>query len=144
MGGYGAAALAGAAPGASGRMHFAAPRAPHGVRRERNSNKHKRLFLGEEGSLKDGDRVTYKTAKGVVLLAGVVRIDPEGQSGILCACCDKVVSCSAFEAHAGRGARRAPYDNIFTEAGVSLRQLAASLPERDGAGGTGMTLRARR
>lgn len=26
----------------------------------------------------------------------------------------QVVSCSQFEAHAGRGARRAPYDFIFT------------------------------
>lgn len=30
----------------------------------------------------------------------------------------QVVSCSQFEAHAGRGARRAPYDFIFTGKGV--------------------------
>lgn len=29
----------------------------------------------------------------------------------------QVVSCSQFEAHAGRGARRAPYDFIFTGRG---------------------------
>ncbi len=68
-----------------------------------------------------------------------MRIDPapNGASGILCACCAGVVSCSQFEAHAGRGSRRAPYDNIFTAAGVSLRKLAqlmpASEPESPGA-----------
>ena len=41
----------------------------------------------------------------------------------------QVVSCSQFEAHAGRGSRRAPYDNIFTTAGVTLKAIAASLPE---------------
>jgi len=27
----------------------------------------------------------------------------------------QLISASGFEAHAGRGQRRAPYDNIFTE-----------------------------
>lgn len=112
-------------------MHFAAPSAPHGMRRERNSNKNKRLFMGVEGGLKDGERVIYQTSGGSVLLEGTVRIDPGGHSGILCAHCNKVVSCSAFEAHAGRGSRRAPYDNIYTDAGVSLRQMAALLPEEE-------------
>jgi hypothetical protein len=43
----------------------------------------------------------------------------------------QVVSCSQFEAHAGRGARRAPYDFIFTEDGLSLRRLAERLPAVD-------------
>ena len=33
-----------------------------------------------------------------------------------------------FEAHAGRGSRRAPYDCIFNEAGVALRKLAQAMP----------------
>lgn len=43
-----------------------------------------------------------------------------------------MVSCSQFEAHAGRGARRAPYDFIFTEEGISLRRLAERLPAQEG------------
>lgn len=41
----------------------------------------------------------------------------------------QVVSCSQFEAHAGRGSRRAPYDNIFTSAGITLKAIAAMLPD---------------
>jgi hypothetical protein len=44
----------------------------------------------------------------------------------------QVVSCSQFEAHAGRGARRAPYDFIFTDEGISLRRLAERLPAQEG------------
>lgn len=72
--------------------------------------------------------MAYITSQGERLLTGSVRIDPRGASGILCACCAAVVSCSQFEAHAGRGSRRAPYDNIFTAAGISLRRLAMLMP----------------
>jgi hypothetical protein len=41
----------------------------------------------------------------------------------------QVISCSQFEAHAGRGSRRAPYDNIFTSAGITLKAVAAMLPD---------------
>ncbi|TVT99319.1 hypothetical protein EJB05_55319 [Eragrostis curvula] len=37
---------------------------------------------------------------------------------IYCNHCNKVVSPSAFEAHAGEGSRRKPYDNIFTSNGT--------------------------
>lgn len=45
-----------------GRVHMAAPsmasyRRPGGIRRGRNSNKHKRLFEGGEGSLPNGEKV---------------------------------------------------------------------------------------
>ncbi|CAK0734199.1 hypothetical protein CVIRNUC_000397 [Coccomyxa viridis] len=118
---------------ATGRVHMAAPaqRAVSGARRERNSNKHKRLFLpNEPGGLIDGQPVAYITSQGEELLKGAVRIDPdpEGASGILCACCNTVISCSQFEAHAGRGSRRAPYDNIFTADGLSLRKVASMMP----------------
>lgn len=43
--------------------------------------------------------------------------------GILCDCCHSVISCSQFEAHAGKGSRRAPYDNIRTEDGLTLSKL---------------------
>jgi hypothetical protein len=43
----------------------------------------------------------------------------------------QVISASGFEAHAGRGQRRAPYDNIFTEEGITLKAMAALLPDRD-------------
>ena len=70
--------------------------------------------------------MAYITSQGEELLKGSVRIDPDpdGASGILCACCDTVISCSQFEAHAGRGSRRAPYDNIFTADGLSLRKAS--------------------
>ena len=76
-------------------------------------------------AVQDGQPVAYITSQGEELLKGSVRIDPDpaGASGILCACCDAVISCSQFEAHAGRGSRRAPYDNIFTADGLSLRKV---------------------
>ncbi|BDA40764.1 probable chromodomain-helicase-DNA-binding protein 4 at N-terminal half [Coccomyxa sp. Obi] len=132
VGSTGAGAPKKVAP-ASARVHMAAPavRVVSGARRERNSNKHKRLFLpGEPGGLTDGEPVSYITSQGEELLKGSVRIDATeaGPSGILCECCNTVISCSQFEAHAGRGSRRAPYDNIFTAAGVSLRKLAQAMP----------------
>ncbi len=45
----------------AGRVHMAAPsmafRRTTGIRRGRNSNKHKRLFEGGEGSLPNGEKV---------------------------------------------------------------------------------------
>ena len=51
----------------------------------------------------------------------------------------QLISASGFESHAGRGQRRAPYDNIFTEDGMTLKAMAALLPdaEDDGGGGGG-------
>lgn len=46
---------------------------------------------------------------------------------IYCNHCNKVVSPSAFEAHAGEGSRRKPYDNIFTSNGVSLHELSMKI-----------------
>lgn len=39
---------------------------------------------------------------GEKLLTGTVVIKEKGVSGILCDHCNAVISCSAFEAHAGR------------------------------------------
>jgi len=100
------------------------------ARKGRNSNKHKRLFSGGPGCpLTHGEEVKYVTAQQEVLLKGTVCLDHHGHSGILCSHCDKVISCSTFESHAGRGARRAPYDNIFNAKGESLRDLAMKVPD---------------
>jgi hypothetical protein len=64
----------------------------------------------------------------MVLMRGSVVINPRGVSGILCECCSQVVSCSAFEAHAGKGSKRAPYDSIYTDDHMSLAEIAAGLP----------------
>lgn len=62
-----------------------------GARRERNSNKHKRLFVGGPGALQDGQLLYYKTAPdGVLLRSGIAVINPDGVSGIRCDCCQQV------------------------------------------------------
>lgn len=76
----------------------------------------------------DGMRVRY-VMHGKTLLEGSVVIGrtPEEVSGIHCDCCNAVISCSSFEAHAGYANRRAPYDNILTPDGTSLRVLADAM-----------------
>jgi Tify domain binding domain len=44
----------------------------------------------------------YITKEGDVLRRGVVVLNHNGITGILCDCCSMVISCSAFEAHAGK------------------------------------------
>ncbi|KAK6926698.1 Zinc finger, PHD-finger [Dillenia turbinata] len=80
---------------------------------------HKQVF--EEGVLSDGTEVAYY-ARGQRLLSGVKK-----GSGILCKCCNKVISASQFEAHAGWATRRKPYLHIYTSNGVSLHELSISL-----------------
>ncbi|DBA96080.1 TPA: hypothetical protein ACH3X1_001578 [Trebouxia sp. C0004] len=115
----------------AGRVHMAVPvSGMTPARRERNGNKHKRLFMGGPGGLTHGEPVEYRTVQQGLLLKGEVHIKPgvDAMTGILCHCCHSVVSCSKFEAHAGQGSRRAPYDNIFTAEGITLRTRAAMLP----------------
>ena len=101
-GGHPSAAAAG-----SGRVRMMAPvrvgGGPTGLTR-RNNTKHQRLFAGEPGALVQGERLCYKTNQGDVLLEGTAMVSPDasGPRGILCKHCGKVVSCSAFEAHAGK------------------------------------------
>jgi hypothetical protein len=76
-----------------------------GARRAgKNQNKHKRLFDGSEGGLVHGQRLAYR-ADGQVLLEGTAEVVKGGECGIRCLCpaCGgvRVISCSAFEAHAG-------------------------------------------
>jgi hypothetical protein len=72
------------------------PACPAGARRERNNNKHKRLFTGGPGALEDGQKLFYKTAaEGVLLRQGVAVINPDGVSGIRCDCCNAVRGAAA-------------------------------------------------
>ncbi|XP_021722047.1 increased DNA methylation 1-like [Chenopodium quinoa] len=80
---------------------------------------HKLVF--EDDVLPDGTVLGYY-ARGQKLLEGSKK-----GSGILCNCCDTVVSASQFEAHAGCASRRKPYCYIYTSNGVSLHELSVTL-----------------
>ena len=110
----GAAASLGVVP-AAGPAATAAAGGPT-CERERSANKQRLLF--GSGLLKEGQRLSYRCGGQEALLTGTVQ-----GHGILCSCCQGVLSCSQFEMHAGRGNRRAPYDNIVTDDGVSLRRI---------------------
>ncbi|XP_044962071.1 uncharacterized protein LOC123413187 isoform X2 [Hordeum vulgare subsp. vulgare] len=71
--------------------------------------------------LLDGTEVNYYV-DGQKKIDGYIK-----DQRIYCNHCNKVVSPSAFEAHAGEGSRRKPYDNIFTSNGVSLHELSMSI-----------------
>ncbi|MCO5567532.1 hypothetical protein L7F22_021226 [Adiantum nelumboides] len=79
----------------------------------------KLLFL--PGGLPDGTEVAYYI-KGQRILTGT-----KMGHGIQCSCCNEVISCSLFEAHAGWGSRRNPYHCIFLSDGQSLHKYAQSL-----------------
>ncbi|XP_018439174.1 uncharacterized protein LOC108811609 isoform X1 [Raphanus sativus] len=80
---------------------------------------HKLVF--EDDVLPDGTEVAYFVA-GKKLLVGYKK-----GFGIHCSCCNKVVSPSAFEAHAGCASRRKPFQHIYTTNGVSLHELSVAL-----------------
>ena len=110
-----------------GRMRLMAPE--RGGRVKRDLNRNKRLFEGEVGGLQNGMRVHYR-ARSVNVLGGTIVINPSGSSGILCDCCNKIVSCSQFEVHSGHQQRRQPYEHIWVEEeGLNLKRMAARLPD---------------
>ncbi|ESQ51267.1 hypothetical protein EUTSA_v10016165mg [Eutrema salsugineum] len=80
---------------------------------------HKLVF--EDDVLPDGTEVGYFLA-GKKLLVGYKK-----GFGIHCSCCNKVVSPSSFEAHAGCASRRKPFQHIYTTNGVSLHELSVVL-----------------
>ncbi|KAF3580487.1 hypothetical protein DY000_02034571 [Brassica cretica] len=86
---------------------------------ERDVRLHKLVF--EDDILPDGTEVGYFLA-GKKMLVGYKK-----GFGILCSCCDTVVSPSTFEAHAGCGSRRKPFHQIYTTNGVSLHELSVAL-----------------
>jgi hypothetical protein len=143
-GGFGSGASFGlggfAGGGSGGRVHMMAPSAMrrNANRPTRNLNRNKRLFEAGEGGLENGEPLHYMN-RGNVVLSGTAVINPSGQSGILCDCCKKVLSCSQFESHAGHSQRRQPYECIFTDDGRNLKAIAAALPapEVDGNGNAG-------
>lgn len=62
-----------------------------GARRERNNNKHKRLFTGGPGALQDGQALYYRAhVSAAPLRSGFAVINPNGVSGIKCDCCQQV------------------------------------------------------
>ncbi|KAK6927764.1 Tify domain binding domain [Dillenia turbinata] len=87
------------------------------------TKKHLRLhkLVFEDNGLPDGTELGYY-GRGKRLLVGYKK-----GSGILCCCCNTVISASQFEVHAGRASRRKPYSYIYTSNGVSLHELAISL-----------------
>mmetsp|Transcript_13830 Transcript_13830/g.39159 ORF Transcript_13830/g.39159 Transcript_13830/m.39159 type:complete len:924 (+) Transcript_13830:273-3044(+) len=119
------------ASSSSGRVSMMAPKDPSTARSaSRNHNKNKRLFIAGSGSeLCDGEKVSYMGPGQQPILTGTLVINAADISGIRCHHCNEIVSPSQFEAHAGKGARRAPYDFIVRENGETLRQVAARMPD---------------
>eukprot|EP00249_Psilotum_nudum_P013656 c24443_g1_i2 orf=966-2783(+) len=85
----------------------------------RDMSLHKFIFL--PGGLPDGTELAYYV-KGQHVLGGF----KEGL-GICCSCCAQVVSCSQFEAHAGWGSRRNPYNSIYLPDGRSLHDVSLEI-----------------
>ncbi|XP_058766291.1 increased DNA methylation 1-like [Vicia villosa] len=79
---------------------------------------HKLVFQ----ALEHNANVTY-IVRGEKLLDGKIDKDTPG---IMCSCCNNVVSPSTFEAHAGWASRRKPYRHIFAGE-VSLHELSISM-----------------
>ncbi|KAL5660455.1 hypothetical protein ACJX0J_027580, partial [Zea mays] len=91
---------------------------------------------GSAGKVTNKDNRLHKLVFNVLLDGTEVAYYVDGQRKvdgyikdhrIYCNHCNRVVSPSAFEAHAGEGSRRKPYDNIFTSNGVSLHELAMKI-----------------
>ncbi|GAB2258217.1 hypothetical protein Droror1_Dr00014377 [Drosera rotundifolia] len=85
----------------------------------RDNELHRLLFT--RNGLPDGAELAYYF-KGQKLLQGYKR-----GRGIVCGHCDREISPSQFEAHAGCGARRQPYHHIYTSNGTTLHDIAMSL-----------------
>ncbi|KAL8245202.1 hypothetical protein R6Q59_011460 [Mikania micrantha] len=80
---------------------------------------HRSIFA--KGGIPDGTQVAY-ISKGEKVLHGY----KQGR-GIFCLCCNKEISPSQFEVHAGRADRKKPYENIFVSNGVSLHAYSSHL-----------------
>ncbi|PKA65421.1 hypothetical protein AXF42_Ash005755 [Apostasia shenzhenica] len=68
--------------------------------------------------LEDGTRLSYHSY-GKEILTGY-----KAEKGIICCCCNNLVSPSQFEAHAGNKKKRKPYHSIYTSIGKPLHELA--------------------
>ncbi|XP_031259836.1 uncharacterized protein LOC116117995 [Pistacia vera] len=94
-------------------------RTAEGGTKRRDNDLHRLLFL--PNGLPDGELLTY-IVKGQRLRAGYKQ-----GNGIVCGCCNREISPSQFEAHAGMAARRQPYRHIYTSNGLTLHDIAMSL-----------------
>ncbi|KAF7804553.1 Increased DNA methylation 1 [Senna tora] len=90
-----------------------------GCTKRRDNDLHRLLFM--PNGLPDGAELAYYV-KGQKLLGGYKQ-----GNGIVCGCCDREISPSQFEAHAGMAARRQPYRHIYTSNGLTLHDIALSL-----------------
>lgn len=90
-----------------------------GGAKRRDNDLHRLLFM--PNGLPDGTELAYYV-KGQRILGG----HKQG-NGITCGCCNREVSPSQFEAHAGMAARRQPYRHIYTTSGLTLHDIAISL-----------------
>ncbi|KAF0904217.1 hypothetical protein E2562_032992 [Oryza meyeriana var. granulata] len=88
----------------------------------RDNTLHPMLF--KEGGLPDFTLLTYKLKNGEVLKQGY-----KLGTGIICDCCNKELTPSQFETHAGMGKRRQPYRSIYTSDGLTLHELALKLQD---------------
>ncbi|KAK8315619.1 hypothetical protein V6Z12_D01G254800 [Gossypium hirsutum] len=94
-------------------------KAADGGMKKRDNDLHRLLFM--PNGLPDGAELTY-FIKGQKLLEGYKQ-----GNGIVCCCCERELSPSQFEAHAGMAARRQPYRHIYTSNGLTLHDIALSL-----------------
>ncbi|KAL4309092.1 hypothetical protein GQ457_01G017570 [Hibiscus cannabinus] len=94
-------------------------RTADGGMKKRDNDLHRLLFM--PNGLPDGAELTY-FIKGQKLLEGYKQ-----GNGIVCCCCERELSPSQFEAHAGMAARRQPYRHIYTSNGLTLHDIALSL-----------------
>ncbi|XVE96840.1 hypothetical protein REPUB_Repub02eG0257700 [Reevesia pubescens] len=105
----------------SPRPNFAMQRkrTADGGMKKRDNDLHRLLFM--PNGLPDGAELTY-FIKRQKLLEGYKQ-----GNGIVCGCCERELSPSQFEAHAGMAARRQPYRHIYTSNGLTLHDIALSL-----------------
>uniref|UniRef100_A0A9I9CW33 PHD-type domain-containing protein n=1 Tax=Cucumis melo TaxID=3656 RepID=A0A9I9CW33_CUCME len=87
--------------------------------KRRDNDLHRLLFM--PNGLPDGAELAY-FVKGQRILGGFKQ-----GNGILCSHCNREISPSQFEAHAGMAARRQPYRHIYTTNGLTLHDIAISL-----------------
>ncbi|MED6204926.1 hypothetical protein PIB30_013170 [Stylosanthes scabra] len=112
----------------NGMKHSTSRDSSEGKITRKDLHMHKLIF--EADVLPDGTKVAYYV-RGKRLLDGY-----KHGFGIVCSCCDKEISPSQFEAHAGWASRRKPYLHIYTSNGVSLHELSINyLKERKSSSG---------
>ncbi|PPD76628.1 hypothetical protein GOBAR_DD26439 [Gossypium barbadense] len=87
--------------------------------KKRGNFLHQSLFMPK--GLPDGAELAY-FVKGQKLIEGYKQ-----GSGIVCGCCERELSPSQFEAHAGMADRRQPYRHVRTSNGLTLHDIALSL-----------------